>query len=131
MFDENIKKVKNDMSDNFILVLAFTFIFCIAFVCFSDNPVVEKKHYNLMPVEENKYVIYTPMTDSDGITYEAITVCINNKVYNLTGQVNINYVDVKPTMDYESSTKRYGDKYSIKAPKNTIIFKSQTSIFED
>lgn len=102
-----------------IILLAVVSIETVSYMTWSKNYT-----YDLQTIdEEDNYALYnTVSSNTPAHNYEIISVCYDNKLHTLKGEVTINYTNKRPYIKIKRTRLVYGDEYDLYIPKGTVLY---------
>ena len=103
-----------------IIAMCFCLVSCIK-SCYEYTTYTDTVEYELMEFGDGVYGYYNAVTSSiPAENYDMITLCFNNKVYTLKGDVNVYYTDEAAKLIWTDTNIVNGDTFDVYVPFGSI-----------
>ena len=107
-----------------IYILIIAMCFCLASCmksCYEYTTYTDTIEYELMEFDDGVYGYYNAVTSNiPAGNYDMITLCFNNKVYTLKGDVNVYYTDEAAKLIWTDTNIVNGDTFDVYVPLGSI-----------
>lgn len=111
----------------FIVVILILSATVIAFLDYTTS--YTEDTYALSEIDDGVYAIYhTTHSRVPSENYEVITLCCNNSIYTLDGNVSITFTDKEPYVYIKDTNYSHEDEIYVYIPKGTVKYEASVNV---